>query len=119
MARSAANAQPSSSSTTRPLWSSSRANVSTPPPASATPQVKRGTSLAVPGSSLRPKTPGSGLIARMTSRESLRQPKTPAPAPSRPSVPQDHSIDNYDGAREPIKVRAVPLDSLARSLDRD
>ncbi|GAA5841833.1 hypothetical protein JCM9279_003122 [Rhodotorula babjevae] len=127
MARSAANAQPSSSSTTRPLWSSSRVNVSTPPPASATPQVKRGTSLAVPGSSLRPKTPGSGLIARMTSRESLRQPKTPAPAPaaSRQSVPQDHSLENYDGAREPIKAflrirpapPGVPIQSYLQVLN--
>ncbi|GAA5900498.1 hypothetical protein JCM8208_000516 [Rhodotorula glutinis] len=127
MARSANNAPPSSSSTTRPLWSSSRANVSTPPPASATPQLKRGTSLAVPGSSLRPKTPGSGLIARMTSRESLRQPKTPAPAPvpSRPSVAQDHSVENYDGAREPIKAflrirpapPGVPIQSYLQVLN--
>ncbi|KPV74208.1 uncharacterized protein RHOBADRAFT_54059 [Rhodotorula graminis WP1] len=128
MARSAANSQPSSSSTTRPLWSSSRANVSTPPPASATtPQVKRGTSLAVPGSSLRPKTPGSGLIARMTSRESLRQPKTPAPAPapSRQSVALEHSVENYDGAREPIKAflrirpapPGVPIQSYLQVLN--
>ncbi|BGP49705.1 hypothetical protein JCM10450v2_005610 [Rhodotorula kratochvilovae] len=120
IARAASTANTAASST-RPLRTSSRANISTPPPA-ATPAVKRGTSLAVPGSSLRPKTPGSGFLARMTSRESLRQPKTPAPAPA---AAFDKAIEAYDGAREPIKAYlrirpappGVPLESYMQVLN--
>ncbi|GJN90377.1 hypothetical protein Rhopal_003388-T1 [Rhodotorula paludigena] len=89
-----------SSSSTRPLWSSSRANFATPPPAT-TPAAKRTSTLAVPGSTLRSKTPGSGLLSRMTSRESLRPTKTPGAAVG---AAYEKLSDGIEGSREPLKA---------------
>ncbi|GAA6003651.1 hypothetical protein JCM10207_003528 [Rhodosporidiobolus poonsookiae] len=84
-----------------------------------TPPAKRASSLAVQGSSLKPKTPG--LLSRMTSRESLRPaPKTPAP-----SQREREAMEAYDGAREPIKAylrirpapTGVPLQSYIQVLN--
>ncbi|GAA6049064.1 hypothetical protein JCM3770_003869 [Rhodotorula araucariae] len=122
---SIARAASTAPSSTRPLRTSTRANANAnvgTPPAAATPAVKRATSLAVPGSTLRPKTPGSGFLARMTSRESLRQPKTPAHAPA---AAFDKAVETYDGAREPIKAYlrirpappGVPLGSYLQVLN--
>ncbi|GAA5923716.1 hypothetical protein JCM1841_002021 [Sporobolomyces salmonicolor] len=80
----------------KPLWNSARGNVSAAvdtPPAGA----KRASSLAVP----QARTTGAGLLRKMTSRDSIRPPATPArtPAPVRESV-----MEAYNEAREPLKA---------------
>ncbi|GAA5950905.1 hypothetical protein JCM21900_000368 [Sporobolomyces salmonicolor] len=79
----------------KPLWNSARGNVSAvdTPPAGA----KRASSLAVP----QARTMGGGLLRKMTSRDSIRPPATPArtPAPVRESV-----MEAYNEAREPLKA---------------
>ncbi|GAA5889656.1 hypothetical protein JCM5296_002423 [Sporobolomyces johnsonii] len=80
----------------KPLWNSARSNVSAAvdtPPAG----VKRASSLAVP----QARTTGAGLLRKMTSRDSIRPPATPArtPAPVRESV-----MEAYDENREPLKA---------------
>lgn len=101
---SAARSAATTSNAARPLRISSRLNVASPPPPPppTTPGVRRGASLAVPGSTIKPKTPG--LLSRMTSRESLRQPKTPA-AHSGAVGHLARASDGFEGPREPIKVR--------------
>lgn len=110
-----------STSTTRPQWGASNAaarsaaaahhaNVSTPPPSA----LKRpaGASLAVPGTAQRARTPGQGLLSRMTSRDSLRHAATKTPART-----SSNSLDAYDGTREPIKVRRVERSLPAYQLN--
>ncbi|BGP09522.1 hypothetical protein JCM10049v2_005395 [Rhodotorula toruloides] len=97
---SVARAATTTSAATRPLRTSSRLNVTSLPPPT-TPGVRRGASLAVPTSAVKPKTPG--LLSRMTSRESLRQPKTPA-AHSGAVGHLARASDGFEGPREPLKA---------------
>ncbi|GAA5917568.1 hypothetical protein JCM6882_001981 [Rhodosporidiobolus microsporus] len=116
---------------TTPGWNASSARhaagTETPPQ----PASKRLSSFVAPGSSLRPstlqppKTPGGGLLKRMTSRDSMRPtggavPQTPAAA-----VRRVEGVEGYDGAREPIKAYlrirpappGVPLQSYVQVLN--
>ncbi|POY73326.1 hypothetical protein BMF94_3661 [Rhodotorula taiwanensis] len=113
---------------TRPQWG---APVRTPavstPPQSA---VRRpaGSSLAVPTTVQRTRTPGQSLLSRMTSRDSLRQQATKTPArASAPTPAPAHAngLETYDGRREPIKAYlrirpapdGVPLQSYIQILN--
>ncbi|BGP33502.1 hypothetical protein JCM10296v2_005306 [Rhodotorula toruloides] len=118
---SVARAAATTSAATRPLRTSSRLNVASPPPPS-TPGVRRGASLFVPASTVKPKTPG--LLSRITSRESLRQPKTPA-AHSGAVGHLARASDGFEGPKEPIKAYlrirpappGVPLQSYIQVLN--
>ncbi|GAA5880323.1 hypothetical protein JCM3774_006728 [Rhodotorula dairenensis] len=117
----------SSTTTTRPQWGAPNTaarmshaaaanNVSTPPA-----RRTAGASLAVPGTAQRTRTPGQGLLSRMTSRDSLRQAATKTPA----RAAGGNSVDAYDGTREPIKAylrirpapEGVPLQSYIQVLN--
>ncbi|GAA5988196.1 hypothetical protein JCM11641_001608 [Rhodosporidiobolus odoratus] len=120
----------SNTTATKPSWNArpssalSNGNTSTPP-------TKRGSTLAVPSSIAKPKTPGGGLLGRMTSsRESLRPTagaRTPAPPPMsvrRMTGAGQTGVEGYDGSREPIKAYlrvcpappGVPLQSYVQVL---
>lgn len=76
--------------------------------------------MAVPTTAQRTRTPGQGLLSRMTSRDSLRQAATKTPARMQAS-----SVKTYDGTREPIKAylrirpapEGVPLQSYIQVLN--
>ncbi|GAA6032256.1 hypothetical protein JCM8097_007148 [Rhodosporidiobolus ruineniae] len=99
---SSARASSATAPAPRALWGARQQtarDTETPPPA-----AKRMSTLAVPGSTLKPRTPG--LLGRIASRESLRPtaPKTPAaPAPGSQAAAVS-AMEKYDGAREPIKA---------------
>ncbi|GAA5852395.1 hypothetical protein JCM8547_006766 [Rhodosporidiobolus lusitaniae] len=122
--RASSLAGPPPPTSSKPLWGRSAASTAqngsteTPPP-------KRQSSLAVPGSAMRTKTPG--LLKKMTSRESLRPgaPKTPAASQAQSLARTTSGIERYDGAREPIKAYlrirpappGVPLQSYVQVLN--
>ncbi|GAA5991219.1 hypothetical protein JCM10908_006590 [Rhodotorula pacifica] len=124
----------STTATPRPQWgatarttaTSNNYNVSTPPQSAirrTAPATGGGGSLAVPGTAQRTRTPGQGLLSRMTSRDSLRQAATKTPA--RASTAQSSTVDSYDGTREPLKAylrirpapEGVPLQSYIQVLN--
>ena len=117
--RASSNVRTSAVPQSKPLWNSSRNNIQsttqgieTPPPAAA----KR-TSLAVP----KARTGASGLLRKMTSRDSMRPPPTPAQQPSRIAVPstpayRESAIGTFEGSREPIRVSFWIVSSDSRSI---
>ncbi|GAA5970434.1 hypothetical protein JCM3765_000980 [Sporobolomyces pararoseus] len=107
--RASVNPARASAVQSKPLWTSTRNNVSSPPPTTTTGTAANGkrTSLAVP----KARSGAGGLLRKMTSRDSIRPtptPQTPArssiPVPSTPATYRESIVAAYDGPREPIKA---------------
>ncbi|GAA5933596.1 uncharacterized protein JCM15063_001357 [Sporobolomyces koalae] len=105
--RASSNARTNTVPQQKPLWNSSNRPQVQVSAAADTPQQAvpgKRTSLAVP----KQRTGPGGLLRKMTSRESIRPPATPArsaiPVPSTPASYRESIAASYDGPREPMKA---------------